>query len=36
METDWSVAAGADDPVIETRWSDAASGHGWVALRVDG
>jgi hypothetical protein len=36
METDWSVAAGADDPVIETRWSDAASGLGWVDLRVDG
>lgn len=35
METDWSVAAGADDPVIETRWSDAASGLGWVDLRVD-
>jgi hypothetical protein len=36
METDWSVAAGADDPVIETRWSDAANGPGWVDLRVDG
>jgi hypothetical protein len=36
METDWSVAAGADDPVIETRWSDAASGLGFVDLRVDG
>jgi hypothetical protein len=36
METDWSVAAGADDPVIETRWSDASSGLGWVDLRVDG
>lgn len=35
METDWSVAAAADDPVIETRWSDAASGLGWVDLRVD-
>ena len=36
METDWSVAAGADDPVIETRWSDAASALGWVDLRVEG
>jgi hypothetical protein len=36
METDWSVAAGADDPVIEARWSDAASGLTWVDLRVDG
>lgn len=36
METDWSVAAGADDPVIEVRWSDAASGLQWVDLRVDG
>jgi hypothetical protein len=36
METDWSVAAGADDPVIEAGWSDAASGLGWVDLRVDG
>jgi hypothetical protein len=36
METDWSVAAGADDPVIETRWSDAASGLRWVDLRLDG
>jgi hypothetical protein len=36
METDWSVAAGADDPVIETRWSDAASRIQWVDLRVDG
>jgi hypothetical protein len=35
METDWSVAAGADDPVIETGWSDAASGLSWVDLRVD-
>ena len=35
METDWSVAAGADDPVIETGWSDAASALGWVDLRVD-
>ncbi len=35
METDWSVAAGADDPVIETPWSDAASGLAWVDLRVD-
>ncbi len=36
METDWSVAAGADDPVIDAGWSDAASGLGWVDLRVDG
>jgi hypothetical protein len=36
METDWSVAAGCDDPVIETRWSDAATGLAWVDLRVDG
>src|ERR1700761_6758157 len=36
METDWSVAAGGDDPVIETRWSDAATGLAWVDLRVDG
>jgi hypothetical protein len=36
VETDWSVAASADDPVIETGWSDAASGLGWVDLRVDG
>jgi hypothetical protein len=36
METDWSVAAGADDPVIEAHWSDAASGLAWVDLRVDG
>jgi hypothetical protein len=35
METDWSVAASADDPVIEGRWSDAASGLAWVDLRVD-
>jgi hypothetical protein len=35
METDWSVAAGADDPVIEVPWSDAASGLAWVDLRVD-
>lgn len=34
METDWSVAAGADDPVIEAHWSDAASGLAWVDLRV--
>lgn len=36
METDWSVAAGADDPVIEPRWSDAESGLRWVDLRVGG
>jgi hypothetical protein len=35
MESDWSVAAGADDPVIETHWSDARSGLAWVDLRVD-
>jgi hypothetical protein len=35
METDWSVAAGADDPVIEAHWSDTASGLAWVDLRVD-
>jgi hypothetical protein len=35
METDWSVAAGADDPLIEARWSDAASGLAWVDVRVD-
>ena len=35
METDWSVAAGADDPVIELGWSDAASGLAWVDLRVE-
>jgi hypothetical protein len=35
VESDWSVAAGADDPVIETHWSDAASGLAWVDLRVD-
>ena len=35
METDWSVAAGADDPVIEAHWSDAASGLRWLDLRVD-
>ncbi len=35
METDWSVGAGADDPVIEGCWSDAASALAWVDLRVD-
>jgi hypothetical protein len=35
METDWSVAAGADDPVIEAPWWDAATRLGWVDLRVD-
>jgi hypothetical protein len=35
VETDWSVAAGADDPVIETQWSDAVSGLRWLDLRVD-
>jgi hypothetical protein len=34
MEADWSVLAGADDPVVETRWPD-ATGPGWVDLRVD-
>jgi hypothetical protein len=34
METDWSVAAGADDPLIEAHWSDASSGVAWVDLRV--
>lgn len=35
METDWSVAAGAEDPVIETGWSDVMSGLAWADLRVD-
>ena len=35
METDWSVEAGTDDAVIETGWSDAASGLRWVELRAD-
>ena len=35
MEADWCVLAGADDPAIETRWLDAATGQGWVDLRVD-
>ena len=35
METDWSVAAGADDPMIETHWSDATTGLAWVDLRAD-
>src|ERR1700748_3659388 len=35
MESDWNVAAGADDPVIETHWSDAATGLVWVDLRVE-
>lgn len=35
MESDWSVAAGADEPVIETHWSGAASGLAWIDLRVD-
>ncbi len=34
METDWSVAAGPDDPIIELPWSDAESGTAWVDLRV--
>ena len=36
METDWSVAAGAEDPMIETGWSDAVSGLAWADLRIDG
>lgn len=36
METDWSVAAGGDDPVIEVPWSEAATGLAWVDLRIDG
>jgi hypothetical protein len=35
METDWSVAAGADDPVIDARWLDTASGLAWVDLQAD-
>lgn len=35
MESDWSVAAGADDPVIEAPWSDVTSGLAWMDLRVD-
>jgi hypothetical protein len=35
VESDWSVAAGAEDPAIETRWSDTASGLAWVELCVD-
>ena len=35
METDWSVAAAADDPAIEAEWSDAASGARFLDLRVD-
>ena len=35
METDWSVAAGGEDPVIEAGWADAGTGLAWVDLRVD-
>jgi hypothetical protein len=35
VETDWSVAAAADDPAIEAEWSDAATGLRFVDLRVD-
>jgi hypothetical protein len=35
VETDWSVAATAEDPAIEAEWSDAASGLRFVDLRVD-
>ena len=35
METDWSVLAGADDPVIELPWGDNASETAWMDLRVD-
>lgn len=34
METDWSVAAGADDPLIEADWRDPAGANGWLDLRV--
>jgi hypothetical protein len=34
METDWSVAAAADDPAIEAEWAD-GSGLRSVDLRVD-
>lgn len=34
METDWSVAAASDDPVIERPWRDDASGLAWTDLRV--
>lgn len=35
METDWSVAAAADDPVIEVPWRDDGSALAWVDLRVN-
>lgn len=35
METDWSVAAAAGDPLIEIPWRDDATGLAWVDLRVD-
>src|ERR1700724_115954 len=35
VETDWSVAAAADDPAIEAEWSDAGSGLRFADLRVD-
>jgi hypothetical protein len=34
METDWGVAAAADDPVIELAWQDAATGLRFVELRM--
>jgi len=35
METDWGVAAAAEDPLIELPWQDAATGLRFVDLRVD-
>jgi hypothetical protein len=35
METDWSVAAAADDPAIEADWTDAGRGLRFVDLRVN-
>jgi hypothetical protein len=35
VETDWSVAAAAEDPAIEAEWSDAATGLRFVDLRID-
>jgi len=34
MESDWSVAAAAADPVIEVAWEDAASGLAWSDLCI--
>ncbi|HEX6770466.1 MAG TPA: hypothetical protein VF126_00475 [Acidobacteriaceae bacterium] len=34
METDWSVAAGADDPVLELPWRDDESGLAWTNLQM--